>query len=682
RVEGKIVRTATGRQTDMMRLDRFGVEEFAGKKARLEIVDEETGFWGQIAIGAIRFVDSATETLKDRSDVGDMTFAMLDPQGTDKAFHSPHSTGQPFPTFSKSKEIVADVPNRPLSNLSRMLFLSPGEEKSVTFVIAWRFPNLSLAGLGRVGNHYATRFASSAEVVDHIRDNWRSLNETTRLWHKTWNDSTLPHWFLDRVAAGIAVAATMTVHRFGDGRFYGWEGVGGCEGTCGHVWGYAQSVGRMFPSLERTRREDVDYGICFTSSGMIPFRSEFGFGYAADAQAGYILRTYREHQMSADDGFLKRVYPRMKKALEFLIKEDANDNGVLEGRQHNTLDVDIYGPSSWLTSYYLAALRAGEEMAKETGDTAFATRCRTLFNRGSGQFNALFWNGEYYVQVLNKAEHPEALRYGNGCEIDQLMGQGWATQLGLGRIAPAAESKKALKALHKYNFLSDIGPYRDRFKPGRWYAMPGEPGMVQCTFPAGDRNEILGPTPTWASMYFNECWTGTEHQAAGHMVAEGLVEEGMAVVKAVHDRHLPSRRNPWNEVEFSDHYARSMAIHGVYLSACGYEHHGPKGHLGFAPRINPQDFRAAFTAAEGWGNFEQKIDGAQMTAKIRVRRGRLRLNTVALEVPTRLQKTPTVWLGTQPVAATFTREGNRVLVRLDKETIVTAGRELRVQITA
>ena len=76
-----------------------------------------------------------------------------------------------------------------------------------------------------------------------------------------------------------------------------------------------------------------------------------------------------------------------------------------------------------------------------------------------------------------------------------------------------------------------------------------------------------------------------------------------------------------------------MASHGVFLALCGFEYHGPKGHLGFAPRLTPEDFRAAFTAAEGWGTLVQKRDGKRQTNRVEVKWGKLRLETLALELP-------------------------------------------------
>ena len=378
-------------------------------------------------------------------------------------------------------------------------------------------------------------------------------------------------------------------------------------------------------SLERDLRERTDFGLAFQpDSGVIRFRGE-GAGLAIDGQSGCILRSYREHRMSADSAFLERTWPRIKKAMECLIRRDGNGDGIIEGGQHNTLDTDWYGPVAWLSGLYLAALRASEEMAREVGDATFAARVRGIFEQGRKNLVNQLYDGEYFI---NKPDprHLQAINSGSGCEIDQVFGQSWAFQVGLGRVLPEKETRSALQALWKYNFTPDVGPYRKANPAGRWYALAGEGGLLMCTFPRADWDygKAKGKGPDWAAGYFNECMTGFEYQAAGHMIWEGLVQEGLAITRAIHDRYHPLRRNPWNEVECGDHYARAMASYGVFLAACGFEYHGPKGYLAFAPRLTPEDFRAPFTTAEGWGTFHQKRDGNAQTEKIELRWGRLR----------------------------------------------------------
>jgi len=495
----------------------------------------------------------------------------------------------------------------------------------------------------------------------------------------------LPFWFLNRTMLNASILASSTCQWFADGRFYGWEGVGCCAGTCTHVWGYAQAVGRLFPQLERDLRERTDYGLAFNpETGLIKFRAE-GAGLAVDGQCGIILRSLREHQVSADDKFLKRNWPKIKRALQHLIEQDGGTSGVLCGSQHNTLDANWHGPVAWLTGLYLAALRAGEEMAREAGDGAFAAECRGIFEKGRKGILDLF-DGEYFINKPDP-KHPEAINSGTGCEIDQVFGQSWAWQVALGRVLPEQETLAALRALWRYNFSPDVGPYREANKPGRWYAMAGEAGLIMCTFPRTDWDfqkacGVGNAKPGFAG-YFNECMNGFEYQVAGHMIWEGMLTEGLAIARAVHDRYHPSRRNPWNEVECGDHYTRSMASYGVFLATCGFEYHGPKGHIGFAPRLTPENFRAPFTIAEGWGTFAQQRGTENVECRIELRWGSLRLKSLALEMAggMKVSGIRVLLANGATVSAKFVQTGDRVMITLAGDIVLLPGKPFNVTIS-
>ena len=398
------------------------MRRWIGKTARLQIVDDERGGWGNVGVDDIVFSDKprvAAGPLQDEADFGTMGLALLAPEPGDVATTSLADAQLPQGIFTRSPA-GSDAPavkpfgQKLAGSLTRKLTLEPGQSATVTFLVTWHFPNLKLnEKFELTGRYYAQRFKSALAVAEHLAANFDTLCQQTRLWHDTWYDSTLPYWFLDRTFANTSILATSTCFRFGNGRFWGWEGVGCCAGTCGHVWHYAHAVGRLFPELERILRERVDFGVAQRDDGAILFRGEFNDFPAVDGQAGAILRAYREHQMSADDAFLRRVWPGVRKALEYLIREDANGDGLIEGKQHNTLDADWYGPVAWLSSLYLAALRAGEQMAREMGEEAFAEQCRQIFDKGRVAIVERLFDGEYFVNRADpKASRSDQLRHG------------------------------------------------------------------------------------------------------------------------------------------------------------------------------------------------------------------------------------------------------------------------------
>ncbi len=686
-VEGAPVLTETGQNDNRMRRAQFDVRGLQGKPARIQIVDNQAGGWGNIGVGEILLSDQPVEAavkFDERHDYGTMALALLEPLDAARGAAGLPEGVIPAGLFAElSRGDTASKPfgQRLRGGLASCASLDAGQQTTFTFLLAWHFPHDRIDGVPDTGRHYATRFQDAASVVDYVAEHFEPLSQQTRRWRDTWYDSTLPYWFLDRTFLNTSILASSTCHRFASGRFYGWEGVGCCPGTCTHVWQYAQAVARLFPALERDLRERTDFGLAFDpAEGIIRFRAE-GARLAVDGQAGCILRSLREHQMSRDNGFLQRNWPRIRRALECLIAEDGDANGILEKGQHNTLDTDWYGPVAWLSGMYLAALRAGMVLAREMGDESFARSCGEIFERGQDYLVRQLFDGEYFINRPDP-NHPEAINSGSGCHIDQVLGQSWAWQVGLERVLPERETRSALESLWRYNFTPDVGPYREAHRPGRWYAMPGEAGLLMCTFPRSDWDyaKAAGAGAEWAAGYFNECMNGFEYQVAGHMLWEGLLEKGLAITRAVHDRYHPSRRNPWNEVECGDHYARSMASYGVYLAACGFEYHGPHGHLGFAPRLAPADFRAAFTAADAWGAFQQRLTDATLVAELTVRWGTLRLRTLALSVPAPPHRVD-LKIGDRTIAATYRYDQPRLLIELAAEQDITLDDPLRIAVS-
>lgn len=587
------------------------------------------------------------------------------------------------PAEIRDQPDTAPLRDRLTGSLGRKLKLAPGEVGKIDFVLTWHFPNVPKI-LGGKERHYAAQFPDAQSVAAYVVQNFTRLAGQTRLWRDTWYDSTLPFWFLNRTFANTSILATNTVYRFRDGRLWAWEGIGCCPGTCTHVWHYAQAMGRIFPEVERDHRERVDFGLGF-DKGVIKFRAENGATYAVDGQAGRILCVLREHQMSRDDAFLRRLWPKVKMALERIMKTDAADgkpDGLICGPLHNTLDANWYGIVPWLCGIYHAALRAGEVMAAEVGDAGFAAKCHEILAVASRNLDEVCWNADYnYYTHQGDVEHATEVGAYDGCHIDQVLGQSWAWQVGLGDVMTGQNVQAALKSLWKYNFTPDVGPFRAAKKEGRWYAMPGEGGLIMLSNPFAADIEFTGKSK-WTTMYFNECMSGFEHQAASHMIWEGLVTEGLAVTRSIHERYSPRRRNPYNEVECSDHYARAMASYGSFTAACGFECHGPKGHIGFAPRLTPAHFKAAFISAEGWGTFSQEVVDGAFHAALDVKWGQLNLKTLGLVLPEAIRAANRVAasVGAQSEPVTLSRAGSGIMLTFATRIGIAAGEKLTILI--
>jgi uncharacterized protein (DUF608 family) len=662
-VEGKVVHSAAGKNSERLAPRNWNVEEYLGKQAHLEILDEETGHWGHINIDQIEFRDepmpSDVAEVRRLRDFGTMSLAIVDPV-------SARMTPSQVQDAAASRYALADLGERLVGAVSEEVTLKPGEERTVTFVTTWHFPNQyrrqpwgdePLDAL--VGQYYAKRFENAAGVARYVALNFERLAKATRQWHEVYYDSTLPRWLLDRCGATTCNLATTTCQWWRDGRFWAWEGCGCCHGTCGHVWNYAHGLARLFPELERSAREMQDFapGVGFDpETGAIGFRGEGWGHWAGDSQAGYILKALREHQCSTDDGFLNRNWRNIKKAMQFLIDQDADSDGIIEGKQHNTYDIDYYGANTMVGSLYLGALRAAEEMAGAVGDERFAEDCRRLFEVGQEQSVERLFNGEYFIQDVDLEKHPD-WQYKDGCLADQLFGQSWAHQVGLGHVYPKETVHQALEAIWKYCWAPDVNRQNQAHPPERWFARPGEAGLLTCTWPV---SRHLGPRST---RYRDEVWTGIEYQVASHMAWEGMLTEALAICRAVHDRYHPSKRNPFNEVECGDHYARALASWGVLTGLAGFEYDGPSGSIGFAPRLTPEHFKSVFTAAAGWGTYEQKRQAKRQDHTLHLAHGELSLRRLrlALKKGVKLGRI-LVSLGDQIVPVEHGQEDERVVI--------------------
>lgn len=557
--------------------------------------------------------------------------------------------------------------------LAAKISLAPGRRQSVRFLVAWYFPNVNyypdpqrtaLDGTSQWKNYYATLYPDALAVARDGMARWDALYRDTFAFAQAFYDQSLPEVFLEAAGSNLSTLKSPTVWRLEDGSFYGWEGVhttaGSCEGSCTHVWNYAYALPFLFPRLERSMRE-MDYRYNQDAHGGMHFRLQLPLGApqssfrpCCDGQFGGVIKTYRDWKICGDDQWLRRLWPAVKKSLAYAWSPDNPDawdrdrDGVLEGRQHHTLDMELFGPNSWMTSMYLAALKAGAEMAEYLGEENTTREYRELMEKGARYADEKLFNGEYYQQTIDLKDQSLLLRFvhsgkslqnegviqaywnaegqeikyqiGEGSIIDQVLGQWHAALCGLGGILDPEHVKSALRSIHRFNFIRDMRLY---VNPCRLYAMPDEQGTAICVWPKGKKAPLIGVP------YAQEMMTGFEYQAASHMILADMPDAGEELVRAVRNRFDGERRNPWNEFECGSNYARAMASYALVLAVSGFRFDLSSGMLGFVPH-DPREKRNYFWSVNSaWGIYLQ--DGT--ARQLRVLAGELTLKRFVSDQP-------------------------------------------------
>lgn len=538
------------------------------------------------------------------------------------------------------------------------LTIPAGEERRARFLLAWNAPNCynywsaEKEGLSRAPwkHHYATRFADSRACASYCLANWATLAARSRAFANAVFSTTVEDVMLEAATANLCVLKSPTVLRLTDGTLWGWEGVasdrGSCRGTCSHVWAYAYALPLLFPRLARGIRE-VDYRYNQNENGAISFRLNLPLGSpmakklaCVDGQMSGILQTYREWKYAGDTDWLRTIWPKVKKALEYAwctdddYRWDADRDGVLEGRQHHTLDMELFGPSSWLQGFYIAALDAAAEMAETVGESESAALYRTLSQKGREWCEKNLFNGEYYAQKIDLKDRSLVERYNaphywdsesgtikyqiaDGCEIDQVLPQWHATLCGLADVYDREHLVTALHSLYRNNYKPRM---RDVANCWRVFALDDEAGTIMCDYPDGVEKPPI-PIP-----YCEECMTGFEYALAGLMLANGMRNEALDLVRAVRDRYDGAKRNPFNEIECGSNYARTLAAWALIPLYCGFTFDLTKGRIGFAPRSDASHFCSFFACGEAWGTVAFAPEQVTLT----LTEGTLTLETLAL----------------------------------------------------
>jgi uncharacterized protein (DUF608 family) len=540
--------------------------------------------------------------------------------------------------------------------------LEAGEQITYPLVIAWHFPNIDYSfGAAKDGvqtscdcstcdstrktwqPYYASQWTDAQEVFNYVSQNFLELKKRTQAFHDALFATTLPAYAIEAVSANLAILKSPTLLRQYNGNLWGWEGChpdrGCCPGSCTHVWNYAQSLAHLFPSLERTLREQ-ELLRSMDERGHINFRAalpdgavEHTFHAASDGQLGGLMKLYRDWQICRDRDWLERLYPAAKKSLDYCIQVwDPKHKGVLEEPHHNTYDIEFWGPDGMCTGFYIGALMAMAKLAVVMGEPDRSAAYQELAEKGARTMDDTLFNGEYYEQKVTweglqaslnyeqlqkmHLENPEEAnlyasegpkyQYGRGCISDGLFGIHLAALCGIETPLNQEHVLSSLRSIFAYNFRTSLWDHANSQRPG--YAVGDEPGLLLCTWPHGGK-------PTLPFVYSDEVWTGIEYQVAAHLIRAGMIDEGLTIVKALRSRYDGRTRNPWNEYECGSYYARAMSSYALLLAFSGFRYSAIEGILWLKPQLRENRYRTFFSTASGWGSLTLRHDGLSIEMK-------------------------------------------------------------------
>lgn len=610
-----------------------------------------------------------------------------------------------FDNFAKNGHLgVAQEPSIPVGSVGIRQKIPAGGKRLFRFLLTWHFPNRTPERCGwkapagkekaLLGNFYCTQFKDAWDVAEHVSVNLQQLESGTRDFVAALKSSTLPGAVKDAATANLSTLVSNTSFRIADGSFHGFEGCGDQKGlawgTCTHVWNYEVATQFLFPTLARSMRE-TSFGYSTDADGHMDFRHKLPIGYehvhsaAADGQMGQLVKLYFDWVALGDDDWLRRQWPAAKRALAFAWRPggwDERKSGVMDGVQFNTFDVEFYGPNPMCGTWYLAALRAMEQMAVAMGDHDLSKECGRMGAEGSRWIDANLFTGEFYIQKIRSIPadkiasglqegmgtkdtiNPE-YQLGDGCFIDQLSGQNMATLAGLGELLDPVNIRKTLESIYRYNYKSTLMRHSNA---QRVYALNDEPAVVLCDYTKGTRPQV--PLP-----YYSEAWTGLEYSVAVLMMNHGMVEQGIEFFRNARSRYDGEKANPFDEIEFGRHYARAMASWAAIPALSGFHYDARLGRMELLPKIESNKFRCFWSTPGAWGNFARtprEIVLTPVAGSIRIQE--LVVGSAFVQFMGKLKLTS----GVTEIAHTSSAENGHVFLRLSSAIDVDSTEPLRL----
>jgi hypothetical protein len=121
-----------------------------------------------------------------------------------------------------------------------------------------------------------------------------------------------------------------------------------------------------------------------------------------------------------------------------------------------------------------------------------------------------------------------------------------------------------------------------------------------------------------------------------------------------------------------------MSSYSLLLAAQGQNYDGPRQSVGFHPVVGTTAHASFFTTAQGWGSFEQKVEGNSQTDSLFLCCGHLPVRQLAFSLPKEAKEVTEVTLsaGESAVAVAWKIDSGRIIIDLKEAVTLSAGERL------
>lgn len=509
--------------------------------------------------------------------------------------------------------------------------IPPGESRTITIVITWHFPNQTHGQ----GTNYANRFADAMAVARYVAEHReRLLGETDEFMRAMYLESSLPWWLLQRVMSPTSVLATRTCEWWADGMFHGRDFAGGPGGNSLVAWAGSEAEARLFPTLARSVRVMQDFGSAFDErTGAIALRGGGmpGEGATLDSQARALMKFIREHQNGTGNEMLRGTWPRIRKAVDWILAQDAADSpsgevdGLVESSWPTRFGDERPGTDAYQAGMVLAGLLAGQRCGRLVGDGEPTQRVLDTFILGrvwsEQQAHA---NGFFSYRTLDGSRGPLS----DVCYAPHVLAPAMARQVDLTPVWLDPMVRESLATIVRHNWTpGDVVVGQDDT------VTPGANSGVRLESRPGDDERA-------APFQANEPRrVDVEYELAAAMIAFGderpeLVAAGVAILAGLDERARSAGRNPFDESIAKEFEPGPMAAWGAYHAINGFTHDASNaGTMGNLSRVQEHEFRAFFAASTAWGLYTQRRTARSHMSRWDVRWGTLNLLEVQARTP-------------------------------------------------